>query len=112
MAVLNIVDIFNIQEKFVVNKTTKIGTTVAGILAASAMLAMGTAQAAVPDAPQSWEKCAGVAKKGMNDCGSLDGKHGCASQSSMDSDPNDWLYVPAGTCAKIGGKVAGVKPAK
>ena len=87
--------------------------TVAGILAAGAALAMGTAQAAVPDAPKQWEKCAGIAKAGMNDCGSLDGKHKCAGQAKMDNDANEWVYVPAGTCAKItGGNVAAVKPAK
>ena len=91
--------------------TTKIGSAVAGVLAASAMLAAGAAQA-VPDAPKAWEKCAGVAKKGMNDCGSLDGKHGCAGQAGMDGDPNEWVYTPAGTCAKIGGRVAKMKPAK
>lgn len=91
--------------------TTKTGSAVAGILAASALLAAGAAHA-VPDAPQSWEKCAGVVKKGMNDCGSLDGKHGCAGMADVDADPNEWVYTPAGTCAKIGGRVAKVKPAK
>lgn len=89
----------------------KLGSTVAGIVAASAMLASTSAQA-VPDAPKMWEKCAGVAKKGMNDCGALDGKHGCASQAAMNDDPNEWVYTPEGTCAKIGGMVAKLKPAK
>lgn len=91
--------------------STKLGTAVTGILAASALLAVTTAQA-VPDQPKNWEKCAGVAKKGMNDCGSFDGKHGCAAQASKDNDPNEWVYTPEGTCAKIGGTVAKVKPAK
>jgi uncharacterized membrane protein len=30
----------------------------------------------------------------------------------MDNDPQEWVYVPEGTCKKIGGKVAKVKPAK
>ncbi len=89
----------------------KVGTAAAGLLAVSALLASGTA-AAVPDAPKNWEKCAGVAKKGMNDCGSLDGRHSCASQASGDDMPNEWVYTPEGTCAKIGGKVAKIKPAK
>ena len=91
--------------------SVKTGAAVAGILAASALLTVGSAHA-VPDAPKTWEKCAGVAKKGMNDCGSLDGKHGCASQASVDNDPNEWVYTPQGTCAKIGGRVAKTKPAK
>lgn len=85
---------------------------IAGMLAAGAMLATNTASA-VPDAPKAWEKCAGVAKAGKNDCGSLDGKHACASQSSVDNSPQEWVYVPVGTCEKItGGVVAKVKPAK
>lgn len=89
----------------------KFGLAVASMLAASAMLASGVAMA-VPDNPKNWEKCSGVAKKGMNDCGSLDGKHGCASQASADNLPNEWVYTPEGTCAKIGGQVAKIKPAK
>ena len=49
------------------------------------------------------EKCYGVVKSGLNDCGA--DTHACASQSIKDSDPNDWLYLPKGTCEKIvGGK--------
>jgi len=85
---------------------------IAGIIALGAGLVAGSAQA-VPDQPANWEKCAGIAKAGMNDCGALDGKHGCASQASADNLPNEWVYVPEGTCTKItGGKVAAVKPAK
>ena len=91
---------------------TRVSTTVAGILAVGSLLAAGQAQAAVPDAPKAWEKCAGVAKKGMNDCGALDGKHACAGQAAADNDPTEWVYVPEGTCTKIvGGKVAATKPA-
>lgn len=56
---------------------------------------------------------AGIAKASMNDRGSLDGKHACAGQATQDSDAQEWVYVPQGTCDKIvGGKVAAVKPAK
>ena len=86
---------------------------VASTLAAAFAAAGAAAHAAVPDQPEEWEKCAGIAKAGMNDCGSLDGMHRCAGQAKMDNDPNEWIYVPAGTCTKItGGKVAAVKPAK
>lgn len=95
------------QDKTSQPKAALVGATVAGILALS-----GQAANALPSAPTHWEKCAGVAKQGMNDCGSLNGSHGCASQSSADNDPNEWVYTPLGTCEKIGGKVAKVKPAK
>ena len=92
------------------SETTRLA--VAGILAAGATLMAAQAQA-VPDAPTQWEKCAGVAKAGMNDCGALDGKHACAAQSTVDNAASEWVYVPAGTCEKItGGTVAAVKPAK
>jgi len=89
-----------------------VNTAIAGILALG--LAGATTQAvAVPDAPKAWEKCAGIAKAGNNDCGALDGSHGCASQAKSDNMASEWVYVPEGTCTKItGGVVAKVKPAK
>ena len=93
-------------------KKTAVNSTVAGILALGAVTAASTAQAA-PDQPKAWEKCLGIAKAGMNDCPSMDGKHGCAGQSTKDNDPGDWIYVPEGTCTKIvGGAVGGKEPAK
>lgn len=87
-------------------------STVTSILALTTLLAAGQAMA-VPDQPKNWEKCAGINKAGANDCGSLDGKHGCSGQATVDNDPNEWVYVPEGTCAKItGGTVAKLKPAK
>lgn len=95
----------------VINSVKK-GATLAGI--ASALFMVGiSANADVPAQPASWEKCAGIAVAGKNDCGSLDSKHDCAGKATMDDSPNDWVYVPAGTCEKIaGGKVAGTEPAK
>ena len=88
-------------------------TTLAGVMAVGASMMAASATAGVPDSPKQWEKCAGIVKQGMNDCGSLDGKHGCAGQAKMDNDKNEWIYVPKGTCTKItGGTVAAVKPAK
>ena len=85
-----------------------LNTAIAGALALGALSAQ-----AVPDQPKNWEKCAGIAKAGMNDCGSLDGKHGCAGQATVDNSDQEWVYVPEGTCTKItGGVVAKIKPAK
>jgi len=68
---------------------------------------------AVPNQPEAWEKCAGIAQAGKNDCGALDGKHGCAGQATENNSSNEWVYVPQGTCEKIvGGVVKKVKPAK
>lgn len=92
------------------NKAVK--ATVTGIIALATMLPASQVMA-VPDQPNNWEKCAGISKAGANDCGSLDGKHSCSGQATVDNDPNEWIYVPQGTCTKITGGVPGkVKPAK
>ena len=76
---------------------------VAGLLATGLSLSSGEVQAA----KKGFEKCYGVAKQGKNDCGTS--KHSCAAQATVDSDPEEWVYVPEGTCSKIvGGSL--VKP--
>lgn len=84
-----------------------IGAVVSGM----AMVSLNAS--AVPAAPEFWEKCAGIAKQGKNDCGALDGAHSCSGQAPMDNLDTEWVYVPKGTCEKItGGRVAKIKPAK
>lgn len=74
---------------------------------------LATTACAVPDTPKNWEKCAGIAKVGANDCGALDGSHGCSGQAPMSNLDTEWVYVPEGTCEKItGGIVAKTKSAK
>ena len=83
-------------------KDTKalMNTAIAGALALGMATASGTAMAGKP----GFEKCQGVVKAGMNDCGTS--KHSCAGQAATDNDPEEWIYVPEGTCKKItGGKV-------
>lgn len=90
-------------------KRTVISTAIAGLVAVGAAM---TAHA-VPEQPTQWEKCAGIAKAGHNDCGALDDSHACAGQSKVSNSDVEWVYVPAGTCEKItGGVIAQVKPAK
>lgn len=51
------------------------------------------------------EKCYGIAKKGMNDCGTT--SHNCAGEAKQDADKNEWVRVPSGLCKKIvGGNTA------
>ena len=55
-----------------------------------------------------FEKCAGIVKAGMNDCGTSE--HSCAGQGKVDNDPQEWIFVPNGTCGKIvGGRVLQAK---
>ena len=49
----------------------------------------------------SFEKCYGVVKAGLNDCQTA--THSCAGTSTADNQGDAWVYVPAGTCAKITG---------
>lgn len=57
------------------------------------------------------EKCMGISKAKMNDCGTS--KHACAGQAATDGDAEEWVYVPEGTCAKIvGGTVKAAKKTK
>ena len=94
------------------DKSQMMKATLAGVMAVSTAL-LATNTFAVPDNPKQCEKCAGIAKQGMNDCGALDGKHSCAGQAKIDNADNEWVYVPKGTCTKItGGFVAAIKPAK
>lgn len=73
--------------------TAALATFIAG-----AALAIPSAQAT------DFEKCAGIAKAGKNDCQA--NGHSCAGQAKKDGDPNEWVSVPKGTCDKIvGGKV-------
>ena len=52
------------------------------------------------------EKCYGIVKKGNNDCAGHD--HSCQGQATKDQDPDEWIFLPEGTCKKIvGGEVKG-----
>ena len=54
------------------------------------------------------EKCAGIVKAGKNDCGTS--KSSCAGTSTADRDPEAWVYVPKGTCARLVGGTVTDKP--
>ena len=71
----------------------------------ASLLILGTvASTNATAAKAGHEKCEGVVKAGMNDCGTS--KHDCSGKAKVDSDKEEWLYVPDGTCNKIvGGKI-------
>ena len=73
-------------------------TAIAGLVA----LGLTAGQGAL--AQDDSEKCTGIVKAGKNDCHTA--KHGCAGQSKVDGDKDDWVSLPKGTCEKIiGGKL-------
>jgi len=62
---------------------------------------IGVTGSVVAAEEQPMEKCYGVAKKGMNQCATP--MHSCGGTSTVDNDPAEWMYVPVGTCKKMGG---------
>jgi uncharacterized membrane protein len=84
----------------------KQSSLVLATLAAGGLMVATTSQAKPSWAKKGvqMEKCAGIAKKGKNDCGA--NGHGCSGQAAKDNDPNEWIYMPKGLCEKVaGGKV-------
>ncbi|MCL9683840.1 BufA1 family periplasmic bufferin-type metallophore [Legionella maioricensis] len=47
------------------------------------------------------ERCYNVVRTGKNDCGNA--KHACASQATIDADPEEFVMVPKGLCQRIAG---------
>lgn len=77
-----------------------IRSAMASLLALGAATATTAAQAAKGDN----EKCGGIVKAGQNDCGTA--THSCSGQATKDGAPDEWVYLPKGTCEKIvGGKL-------
>jgi uncharacterized membrane protein len=70
--------------------------------AVAGLVALGLAQPAAAQGKDEREKCYGIAKAGQNDCGTA--AHTCAGQAKKDNAPDEWKYVPKGTCEKAGGK--------
>jgi uncharacterized membrane protein len=70
---------------------------IAGLLALGVAAGSTSAFAAGGD----FEKCAGIAKAGKNDCGTS--KSSCAATVKADRDTEAWILVPKGTCEKIAG---------
>lgn len=81
------------------NTTT---TLIASAVLAALSLGAGTAFAEPAAAPAfKSEKCFGIVKAGKNDCQTA--ASSCAGTSKKDLQADAWVYLPAGTCAKIAG---------
>jgi uncharacterized membrane protein len=79
-------------------------TIVNSALAALAVLAASAAAAQEGPAEKpgfDFEKCYGVSKTGLNDCQT--NTHSCAGTATSDNQGDAWIYIPAGTCAKLTG---------
>lgn len=87
---------------------TASSTLVRSALASLVLLGAGSATTTAFAAKGDTEKCAGIVKAGANDCGTS--KSACAGTSKTDRDPEAWVLVPKGTCAKIAGGMLTDKP--
>lgn len=83
-------------------------TLVRGALASLVLLGLGSGTTSALAAKGDTEKCAGIVKGGHNDCGTSHGA--CAGTVKADRDPEAWILVPKGTCAKIAGGMVADKP--
>ena len=70
--------------------------------ALAGLAALGPGGSALAQDNGEKEKCYGIAKAGQNDCGTA--AHTCAGKAKKDNAPDEWKYVPKGTCEKLGGK--------
>jgi len=80
-----------------IKKTAVVTAALTGVFALAMNAIPETALAGKP----GMEKCAGIVKAGMNDCGTS--QHDCGGLATEDNDPEEWIYVPEGTCEKIAG---------
>jgi uncharacterized membrane protein len=78
-----------------INKRALMSAAITGVLA----LGSGLASQAFAADEAAKEKCYGVVKAGKNDCAGTG--HSCAAQAKEDGDPNEWVYLPAGTCERL-----------
>ena len=78
-------------------------TLITSVLAL-AVLALPLAVNAAEQGPAK-EKCYGVEKAGKNDCAS--NGHSCSAQYKVSKIDKEWVYLPAGTCARLVGGIVG-----
>jgi uncharacterized membrane protein len=71
-----------------------------GGIVAAGLVTSGAESHAKPEW-EGHEKCYGVSKEAMNDCGTSN--HQCGGKASADNMPDEWIYLPKGTCEKIAG---------
>jgi uncharacterized membrane protein len=80
-------------------------TVVLGSAVIVALLALQRYTHALPGSAEKFafarERCYGVARAGRNDCGTS--AHACAGRAARDAAADEWISLPAGTCARIAG---------
>jgi uncharacterized membrane protein len=69
--------------------------------AVTALLTLGCIAPSHNANAAEYEKCAGIAAAGKNDCGTS--VSSCAGTVKQDRETLAWIRVPKGTCSKISG---------
>ncbi len=82
-------------------------TAIAGVIAGLiALTASGSASSANVQC-SARERCYGIVKAGANDCATANSA--CSGTAKQDYQKDAWVYLPKGTCEKLGGTL---KPGK
>lgn len=69
--------------------------------AIGAMLAVSAQVNAAPVVCAEQERCFGITRSGLNDCGTA--TTACRGSAKKDGQSDAWIYVPKGSCEKIAG---------
>jgi uncharacterized membrane protein len=100
------------QHTLTLERTMNKQTLLASAFSSVVALGLLAPAAAHADSEKGKEKCFGIVKAGQNSCASLSGSHSCAGQATQDNAPDEWMLVPKGSCAKMGGLSATEAQAK
>jgi len=95
-----------LRDQHFADRTREMKTTKNSIHAALVgLLALATHQNTVQAEEEAYliqkEKCAGVVKAYLNDCGTSE--HTCADVAVIDKHPEEWIGLPEGACQRITG---------
>lgn len=72
--------------------------------AIGALITVSTQQiSAAPIVCAEQVRCYGIARTGLNDCGTS--TTACRGSAKKDSQPDAWIYLPKGSCEKIAGGI-------
>ena len=83
-----------IKKNVMVHSALLVALSLAGAQTAAAAPKMAELQS-------GGEACGGVAKAGMNDCAVRTSLHSCVGMSKKDNEPDSYVFLPKGLCAKI-----------
>lgn len=78
-------------------------SALASVMALAGLAGSASAVAGEP----GMEQCAGIVKAGKNDCATS--SNACHGHVATDANPEAWIYLPKGTCARlVGARVVNV----